>query len=132
MTGCSPRLKTYTLSLASTPTAPTSLNDQPSGNFAQSSTMRYLKSPLPTMIDITLSRIFCVRPRRRYRTPRGEAIAVGQCFSWDCPQPATGGRPRADLAHQGRETHMTGVDLPVVRLAFPPARKRAPDLHSAQ
>ena len=24
----------------------------PGGNFAQSSTMRYLKSPLPTMIDI--------------------------------------------------------------------------------
>jgi hypothetical protein len=28
------------------------LNDHPGGNFAQSSTMRYLKSPLPTMIDI--------------------------------------------------------------------------------
>src|SRR6516165_1463138 len=37
----------------STPTAPTSLNDQPSGSFAQSSTMRYVKSPVPTMIAIS-------------------------------------------------------------------------------
>src|SRR5712691_5898619 len=52
--GCSPRLNTWTLSLASTPTAPTSLNDQPSGSLAQSSTMRYRYSPLPTMIAMNL------------------------------------------------------------------------------
>src|SRR5262249_19909294 len=63
MTGCSPRLKTYTLSLASTPTAPTSLNDHPSGSFAQFSMMRYLKSPLPTIIAMP-GPVFC----------RGESI----------------------------------------------------------
>jgi hypothetical protein len=31
------------------------LKDQPSGNFAQSSAMRYLKSPVPTMIDMCCS-----------------------------------------------------------------------------
>src|SRR5215831_8584388 len=36
--GCSPRLKTKTLSRRSTPTPPISLNDQPGGSFAQFST----------------------------------------------------------------------------------------------
>jgi hypothetical protein len=36
--GCSPRLKTKTLSFLSTPTPPISLNDQPGGSFAQFST----------------------------------------------------------------------------------------------
>src|SRR6267378_2825573 len=34
----------------STPTPPTSLNDQPSGNFAQSALTRYLNWPVPTII----------------------------------------------------------------------------------
>jgi hypothetical protein len=38
ITGCSPRLKTNTLSFLSTPTPPISLNDQPVGSFAQFST----------------------------------------------------------------------------------------------
>src|SRR5215469_5203865 len=69
MTGCSPRLKTYTLSLASTPTAPTSLNDHPSGSFAQFSMMRYLKSPAPTMTAISSPPPTCLRVTLSKRPP---------------------------------------------------------------
>src|ERR1700738_544842 len=47
--GCSPRLKTKTLSVLSTPTPPISLNDQPGGSFAQFSTGSYEYAPLPTV-----------------------------------------------------------------------------------
>jgi hypothetical protein len=53
--GCTPRLKTYTLSWLSTPIPPTSLKDQPSGSFAQSAFTRYRKSPFPTIIDHSFS-----------------------------------------------------------------------------
>src|SRR5712671_2564387 len=52
--GCSPRLNTQTLSLLSTPTPPTSLKDQPAGNFAQSASTRYLYFPVPTIIETFL------------------------------------------------------------------------------
>src|SRR5271166_2524957 len=48
--GCSPRLKTKTLSFLSTPTPPISLNDQPGGSFAQFSTGSYEYAPLPTVV----------------------------------------------------------------------------------
>src|SRR6202049_3463732 len=47
--GCSPRLKTKTLSFLSTPTPPISLNDQPGGSFAQFSIGSYEYAPLPTV-----------------------------------------------------------------------------------
>src|SRR5262249_37304920 len=47
--GCSPRLKTKTLSCRSTPTPPISLNDQPGGSFAQFSTGSKVYAPLPTV-----------------------------------------------------------------------------------
>src|SRR5215468_1339844 len=56
--GCSPRLKTKTLSSRSTPTPPISLNDQPGGSFAQFSTGSYVYSPLPTVVMARIPR-FC-------------------------------------------------------------------------
>src|SRR5258707_6828087 len=48
--GCSPRLKTKTLSFLSTPTPPISLNDQPGGSFAQFSTGSYEYAPLRSAV----------------------------------------------------------------------------------
>ena len=57
--GCSPRLKTKTLSFLSTPTPPISLNDQPGGSFAQFPTGSYEYAPLPT---IAMPRLPCSLP----------------------------------------------------------------------
>src|SRR5215470_1408301 len=56
--GCSPRLKTNTLSCLSTPTPPISLNDQPGGSFAQFSTGSYVYSPLPTVVTASILYLF--------------------------------------------------------------------------
>src|SRR4029077_3640892 len=57
--GCSPRLKTKTLSFLSTPTPPISLNDQPGGSFAQFSIGSYEYAPLPT---VAMARLPCALP----------------------------------------------------------------------
>src|ERR1700731_3839929 len=57
--GCSPRLKTKTLSFLSTPTPPISLNDQPGGSFAQFSIGSYEYAPLPT---VAMPRLLCSLP----------------------------------------------------------------------
>src|SRR5262249_59023281 len=51
-TGCSLRLKTYTLSLESTATPATSMNSQPDGSFSQFSTGLKSSMPLPTTVAI--------------------------------------------------------------------------------
>src|SRR6058998_3058020 len=52
ITGCSLRLKTYTLSLESTATPATSMNSQPDGSFSQFSTGVKSSMPLPTTVAI--------------------------------------------------------------------------------
>src|SRR5215470_4363171 len=52
ITGCSLRLKTYTLSLESTATPATSMNSQPDGSFSQFSTGVKSSIPLPTTVAI--------------------------------------------------------------------------------
>jgi hypothetical protein len=49
VTGCSPRLKTYTRSRRSTSTPETSLNDHPSGSRGQSWMNAKTYSPSPTV-----------------------------------------------------------------------------------
>src|SRR5215468_6093039 len=52
ITGCSLRLKTYTLSLESTATPATSMNSQPGGSFSQFSTGVKSSMPLPMTVAI--------------------------------------------------------------------------------
>src|SRR5262249_12792905 len=54
--GCRPRLKAYTRSCASIPTAATSaLNSRPGGSFAQSSTTSYRYAPEPRITGFATS-----------------------------------------------------------------------------
>src|SRR6202023_2732348 len=59
------------MSLLSTPTPPTSLKDQPAGNFAQSALARYLNFPLPTIIETFLLVVASVC--RQYKSARARS-----------------------------------------------------------